>query len=371
MPGAVSAPAATHRLLWPGLLAALLLAICARALAEYAGSAVFHAAKTPVSPVLVAILLGALLRNVLLKRGLKLEAGLAVATTTVLRLGIALVGLKLTLAVVGKLGLYALPVVPLCMATAWYLAKWLAGPLQLTRNLSLLLAVGTAVCGCTAVMAVAPLIRANKDEMGYAVTCVVIFGVLAMLGYPWLAHWQFAALPAAAGIFLGTAIHDTSQVMGAGLIYSQQFDAPIALAAATTAKLLRNLSMVVLVPWFAWMAAKSATTSERTLAPVQRPSMLTLVPPFVWAFVAFVVLRSVGDFSFETSPWASSWHAWMNSASTASDFLLTMGMAAVGLGISFGSFRGIGWRPLLAAMAIAISVGALSFGITTVVSHWM
>lgn len=367
MPSAATASAATHRVIWPGLLAALLLAICARVLAEFAGKALFHAAKTPVSPVLLAIIFGALLRNVL-GQGVRLEAGVTTAATTVLRIGIAMVGLKLTLAIVGTLGLFALPVVPACMASAWFLSRLLARPLRLSSNLSLLLAVGTAVCGCTAVMAVAPLIRANKDEMGYAVSCVVIFGVLAMLGYPWLAHAQFAALPTAAGIFLGTAIHDTSQVIGAGLIYAQQFDAPTALAAATTAKLLRNLSMVVLIPWLAWAAAKSATTT--TPAPLA-PSTLSLVPGFVWGFTALVVLRSIGDVAFAHSAHALDWSAGVAYASNASDFLLTMGMAAVGLGISVTSFRGIGWRPLLAAMLIALSVGIVSFGTTSWVSHWM
>ncbi len=367
MSSAASAVAATRRILWPGLLAAFGLAVCARALAEFAGTAVFHSAKTPVSPVLIAIVLGILLRQ-LLRSSQRLDAGLTVAATTVLRIGIALVGLKLTLAAVGQLGLFALPVVPACMASAWFLAKWLARPLQLTTNLSRLLAVGTAVCGCTAVMAIAPLIRANKNEMGYAVSCVVIFGVLAMLAYPWLAHAQFADLPAAAGIFLGTAIHDTSQVIGAGLIYSQQFDSPQALAAATTAKLLRNLSMVVIIPWFAWLTAKS----ESADAPAMRtPTKLSLVPVFVWFFVALVVLRSLGDYAFQNTSLGPDWTGLTAQAGTLSDFLLTMGMAAVGLGISFASFRGLGWRPLLAAMVIALSVGVVSFAMTTWVSRWM
>src|SRR5258706_12596549 len=73
-------------------------------------------------------------------------------------------------------------------------------------------------------------------------------GLTGMLLYPWLAHGSFAADPIAAGVFLGTSIHDTSQVMGAALLYSQTFAAPTALAAATVAKLLRNLTLVVRLP---------------------------------------------------------------------------------------------------------------------------
>jgi uncharacterized membrane protein YadS len=97
----------------------------------------------------------------------------------------------------------------------------------------------------------------------------------------------FAQQPLAAGIFLGTAIHDTSQVVGAGLIYSQQFHSPQALAAATVAKLLRNLSLAVVVP-SAWREAR-----ERHAAGAGR--LTTYVPWFVVGFIACAVLRTVGD----------------------------------------------------------------------------
>ncbi len=138
------------------------------------------------------------------------------------------------------------------------IARLLAVP----RRLGLLLAIGTAVCGCTAVVAMSPVIRARHAETAFAVTCVVLFGCIAMLLYPWVAGHFLAASPVHAGIFLGTAIHDTSQVIGAALIYSQQAAAPAALAAASVAKLLRNLSIAVLIPTAAWLArATRARTS--------------------------------------------------------------------------------------------------------------
>ena len=367
MASAADTPDEACHPVWSGLLVAFLLAAAAKLLADLAGTAIFHTARTPVSPVLCAVLFGAIWRNTL-GVAARLESGLKQASTTVLRAGIALVGLKLTLATVGQVGLLALPIVVVCISTALLLARLLAQPLQLSRDLSQLLAVGTAVCGITAVMAVAPLIRARQDEIGYAVTCIAIFGVMAMLGYPWLAHALLGANPTAAGIFLGTAIHDTSQVIGAGLIYSQQFDSPAALAAATTAKLLRNLSMVVLIPWFAWAAARHRLTTEPA---VRAPGMASLVPTFVWFFVGLVLLRTVGDLQLADSSLAAAWAALMGYVSTLSEFLLVAGMAAVGLGISLRSFRGIGWRPLVAAMLIALSIGIVSFAMTSWVSGWM
>lgn len=314
-----------------------------------------------MSPVLCAVLLGALWRNTL---GItpRLEGGLEWLATFVLRVGIALVGLRLTFTTVGTVGLYALPVVVVCMTTALLCARSVARRFGLSLTLGRLIAIGTAVCGCTAVMAVGPLINARKEEMGYAVGCVVLFGLLAMLIYPWVAHAWLGGTPMAAGIFLGTAIHDTSQVIGAGLIYSQQFDSPLALAAATTAKLLRNLSMVVLIPWFAFQAATATGQTARAKFPGL--SMYRLVPAFVWYFLGFVAVRTVGDMGLLNGPGAELFNSFVATGAGVSEFCLVAGMAAVGLGIRFESFGGIGWRPLAAALIVAVAIGAVSFAMT-------
>ena len=349
---------------WPGAAAAVALAFLASTLADLIGRQAFGAGKSPVSPVLAVVLIGALWRNTVGVHD-RFEAGLQWAASFVLRVGIALVGLRLTLATAGQVGLYALPIVITCIATALLTAHLAARRFGLSSTLSRLIAVGTAVCGCTAVMAVAPVIRARQEETGYAVGCVVLFGLLAMLGYPWLAHAAFEANPLAAGLFLGTAIHDTSQVIGAGLLYSQQFDTPLALESATTAKLFRNLSLVILIPWFAYAAARDGASARAgTRANETRPILRKLVPAFVWGFLGFVLVRSMGDVWFMGTPDAGAWSALVQRAGSLSEFCLVAGMAAVGLGIRFDAFRGIGWRPVAAGMCVALAVGAASLGVT-------
>ena len=80
----------------------------------------------------------------------------------------------------------------------------------------------------TAIVALGPAIEASEDETSYAVGCITVFGLLALFAYPWLAHALFGSSPLFAGIFLGTSIHDTSQVTGASLIYQEAYDAPSA-----------------------------------------------------------------------------------------------------------------------------------------------
>ena len=353
--------ALTPGLLWarqavPGVLIAVLLAVAARTMAQQLAQGAAGLPKFPLSPVMCAVVLGMLWRNSI---GVPAwaSAGLNWTMHRLLRVGIALVGLRLTLGGATAIAATALPVALICLCVALAGGIVLARLLTVPRRLGILLAIGTAVCGCTAVVAMSPVIRARHAETAFAVTCVVLFGCAAMLLYPLVAGHFFAGSPVHAGVFLGTAIHDTSQVMGAALIYSQQAGAPDALAAASVAKLLRNLSIAVLVPLAAWYAQRHAG-AEAEAAPAAsftraRPS---LVPLFVLAFIGFIVLRTIGDTLFH----GSAWPALVNTGYQGSDLFLTCGMTAVGLSVSFTDMWRIGWRPLAAGFLIASLVGGCS-----------
>src|SRR5439155_5034949 len=143
-----------------------------------------------VSEITVAVLLGLLIRNTI---GLPAvyERGLRLCGREVLRLGIVLLGLRLSLARVGEIGQVALPVVVGCIAVALVTVTWINRALGLPRRLGSLIAVGTSICGVSAIAATAPLIEAEEDEVSYAVACVTLFGLLALFTYPFVAHGLF------------------------------------------------------------------------------------------------------------------------------------------------------------------------------------
>ena len=357
----------------PGVLVAILLAILAKSMSDSIAQGAIGLPKIPLSPVLYAVLIGMLWRNTL---GVPAwtNDGLNWAMHRLLRTGIALVGLRLTLAGASAIALTALPVALGCLTTALVAGIVISRVLGVPRRLGVLLAIGTAVCGCTAVVAMSPVIRAKHAETAFAVTCVVLFGCVAMLLYPWLAGHFFAHSPVHAGVFLGTAIHDTSQVIGSALIYSQQANAPDALSAASVAKLLRNLSIIVLIPAAAWlMRREEARETEPSDdprvagAPLRAPKS-SAVPFFVFAFILFVVVRTVGDGLFH--PDAPVWHAVVNAGQTASELFLVCGMTAVGLSVSFNDMWRIGWRPLAAGFLVATLVGLCSLALTSGMYHF-
>lgn len=360
----------------PGVIAAIALALLARAIADALAHGAGGLPRFPLSPVMCAVVLGMLWRNTL---GVPAWAnqGLRWAMHQLLRTGIALVGLRLTLLGASSIAVTALPVALTCLLFALLAGTVLSRLLKVPPRLGVLLAIGTAVCGATAVVAMSPVIRARHAETAFAVTCVVLFGCVAMLCYPWVAWHFFAASPRHAGIFLGTAIHDTSQVVGAALMYSQQAHQPEALAAASVAKLLRNLSIAVLVPLAAWLTQRHEARTHTETAGQEgagvRPAgglsgNVRLVPMFVLGFLACIILRTVGDALMPAG--SALWQALIHTGYTASDLFLTCGMTAVGLSVAFTDMWRIGWRPLAAGFAVAALVGGCSLLLTSGMLHF-
>jgi uncharacterized integral membrane protein (TIGR00698 family) len=358
------------RLALPGVLVAAALALLARAVAGELAAGIGGLPRLPVSPVMCAVLLGMLWRNTLGVPRVATE-GLQWVMTGLLRTGIALVGLRLTLSGASAIAVSALPVAVICICVALGGAALICRIFGVPARLSVLLAVGTAVCGCTAVIAIAPAIRARNDETAFAITCVVLFGCIAMLTYPWLAAHFFLATPLYAGVFLGTAIHDTTQVIGAALIYSQQHTQPLALAAASVAKLLRNLSIVLLVPAAAWFARRQRDVCSESSATPAGGARESLVPLFVLGFVCFVLLRTAGDALAHGSGFAATWQALTTVGQNASELFLICGMTAVGLSVSFTQMWRIGWRPLASGFAVALLVGVTSLSLTLAIRHFV
>lgn len=308
-----------------------------------------------MSAILLAIVFGILWRN-LAGLGAWAGPGLDFAGSTLLRIGIALIGLRLTLALLAGVSLVAVPVVVACIVVALVTSIGLGRLLKVTPGVRRLLAAGTAICGCTAIIAIAPLLRSRQQDIGIAIACVVLFGSLAMMGYPWLAHYFFPGDVAAAGMFFGASIQDTSQVVGASMIYAQQFDASDAVAVAGLTKFMRTFGLLVLVP----VAAMWMSRTEPADGPAQATGLRkSAMPWFVIVFMALVGVRTLGDTLFDGAAWQQA----LEASRQASEMLLIAGMAAVGLGITFTHLREAGWRPLAVAFLAAAATGATALAL--------
>jgi uncharacterized integral membrane protein (TIGR00698 family) len=217
-----------------------------------------------------------------------------------------------------------------------------------------LLAAGTSVCGVTAIGGLAPAIGASQREIGVAVANVAAYGTLGMLAYPWAAKRLFPEGGVPAGVFLGLSVHDTAQVVGAGMTFRDAFEDEMAFKAATVTKLTRNLTLALAIPYLAY-AFRSADAGAGAAA--KRPA---LVPGFLIAFVAMAALRSLGD-ATESVRDDARWKRFHKATGDfASNVVLPTSMAAVGLCLSASALSGVGVAPFVVGACAATSVGVVA-----------
>jgi uncharacterized integral membrane protein (TIGR00698 family) len=344
---------------WGGIAAAVTISILAGYSADWVGTALLGFDKSPISAIMMAIILGMIVANTIsLPAGL--QSGLKFCTSTILRIGIMLLGIRLSLLSAGQFTLVALPFVIAAIAAGLLTVGLIGRYMGLSKQLSGLIAVGTAICGCTAIVATAPLIKANETEITYSIACITIFGLAAMFFYPLLAHYAFADQPELAGLFLGTSIHETAQVAGAGLMYEAQYDSPVALELATVTKLVRNLCMIAVIPLVGILYG-----SDRNTDGDGKVNYLAMIPWFIVGFALMSAIRTVGDqgeMAFGVLEPAQWNHVVLVTRDLAERCLL-IAMAAVGLTSMFSGMRNIGLRPFALGLFAALLVGGVSFAL--------
>jgi uncharacterized integral membrane protein (TIGR00698 family) len=292
--------------------------------------------KHPVEPVLVAILIGMLMRQSgwvpsVCEPGLKLSEQLLAA-------GIVLMGAELDLARLLAQGVPLLLVIVVTMATGIATIYGLGRLFQLPRPLALLLSVGTTICGGTAIAMVAPLVDAPEDETSYAIGTISLWGLAGLLIYPLVAR-ELGVSDVLFGVFAGTAIHSTPQVVGAGYMYSE-----VAGHTATTVKLIRNCFIAPVV------ATIALSESQRHPERNGNLSLRKAFPWFLFGFFLVAGLQSAGLLSPRVAAVFGQ---------TGKEFLL-IGMAGIGLNTRLGTLRVIGVKPLLVGLLGTLLVAAVS-----------
>ena len=324
--------------------------------------------KNPLSSITVAIVLGLLISNLV---GVpdRFRPGLRAALKKVLKLGIVLVGLKLSFLAVFRLGVVGVPFVATLIGLALLVTDRLARRLGVSANLATLAAASTAICGVTATVAVAGVIEAEDDEVAYTIANVTLFGMSAMLLYPYLAHAVLGACPQAVGLFLGTAIHDTAQVMGAALAYRELFTDELAFQVATVTKLTRNVFLVAVVPYLAMRHASSQPDRDQ-----EDVSAWSHFPTFVLGFLALALVRTAGDAALAGADPAAlaRWEQILKAlGGTAATACLATAMAAGGLSTRLADLGRMGWRPFGVGLAAALVVGGASLGLASLAGPWV
>jgi uncharacterized integral membrane protein (TIGR00698 family) len=329
-------------------VAGLLACVAIAAVARLAGSALQLGLETAIALVL-GLAVGAIL-------GLRdrLIPGATLASRYALRVGITLLGARLTLDQLLATGAGSVLAIIVVVSAALILGTWLARRLGLVPPLSALVTVGMAICGNSAILALSPIVGAKHRDTAYAVSTITIFGLIGVLLLPVIG--RLLALPDEVfGTWSGLAVNDTAQVVATGYAYS-----PAAGDAATIVKLTRNLAILPVLLGATWLVARSERAAADTAStPGSRWALVSrAVPWFVIGFVIVAGLRSAGllDASLPGGGTLA------DLCSTLATLLILVALAGVGLATDLRSLAAVGARPFLlgASMWLVIGVAGLA-----------
>ena len=259
-------------------------------------------------------------------------------TNRLLPLAVVGLGADMNLRAVAQAGLHGLGYTALSLALVLALGWWLARLLKVEREVGLLISVGTAICGGSAIAAVAPVLRAKEHTISISLATVFLLNAAALVIFPPIGHAAGLGQDAF-GLWSALAIHDTSSVVGAGLAYG-----PRALEVATTVKLARALWIVPLTLILGWHTARQGA-STADAAPVKQP----------WFIAGFLLMAAIVTY-------LPALHAAGHLVALSARRVLVLTLFLIGAGLSREALRSVGLRPFLHGLLLWLIVGSLGLG---------
>ena len=295
-----------------------------------------------LSPMILATVIGITLHNVFGTPAWA-RAGVTVSLKRVLRLGIVLLGLQLMASQVAQVGLTGVGVIAATLLATLVFTKWLGGLMGVDAKLAELIGAGTSICGASAIIATNTVTRGRDEDVAYAVACVTVFGSLSMFLFP-LLPGVLDLSPKAFGLWSGASIHEIAQVVAAAFQ-----DGTRAGEVGTVAKLTRVMMLAPVVITLGLIAMRKAAHASGQPNSRAAPPM----PWFVLGFVAMVIVNSL--VAIPAAP-----KAWIVSATT---FLLSMALAAMGIETDFRKLKAEGLKPLLLAAAAWLFISGFALAL--------
>lgn len=320
---------------WPGFLVCAVVAIAARFVSEHYGAPV----------MLMALLLGMALNFLSVEGACK--PGIEVTARQVLRIGVALLGLRITLDQVTALGwqpvLMVVGAVAFTLALGVVLARWMGYRVFF----GLLTGGAVGICGASAALALSaalPNHPLKEKATLFTVIGVSTLSTLAMVLYPLLTD-GLGLTNQQAGFFIGATIHDVAQVVGAGYSISRE-----AGDQATLVKLIRVAMLLPVIGLVAWVTARHMASEGGGQSSADRPPLL---PGFAVAFAVLVVVNSSG--------WLPQ--AMVQAGQVTSQWCLIAAMGAIGMKTHLKDVLNVGWKPIALMVIETVALAALVYGL--------
>jgi uncharacterized integral membrane protein (TIGR00698 family) len=331
----------------PGVFPGLLLAAAIGLLALSLGD------RVPLigGPVF-GIVLGALARN-LFAPGERFDPGIRFGGQQILQWSIVMLGFGLSLSQVARTGLESLWVTLVTMSTA-FLAAWLLGRgLGVHSKLAILIGVGTAICGGSAIAAVTPIVRPDDHDTAFAISTIFLFNIVAVLLFPLLGHLMHLS-DLGFGMWAGTAINDTSSVVAAGYSYSH--------AAGNYATIVKLTRSTLIIPICLALAFYFATRESRRRKQQGHLGHFGLARIFPWFIVWFLIASAVCTAGLIPGDFTPVLHV-------LAQFMIIVALTSIGLTANLRRMAGTGLRPVILGLGVWVAVAVSSLLVQLVIGQ--
>lgn len=306
----------------------------------------FPVAGGAVIALVAGILLSPLLGLRLVAKS-PLAVGIKAVPKKLLQVAVVLLGFEMDLRALARIGGESAFVMAFTLSAAFLCAIAASKALQVTGRVPILIGVGTAICGGSAIAAVAPAIGADDDEIARSVSTIFLFNVIAALTFPWLGR-MLGLSDRGFGMWAGTAINDTSSVVAAGSAWAEYAGNDVALRYATAVKLTRTLAIVPVTFVLSLHAARRRGALGRG-----NFRLASAFPWFVLGFLAASAARTFLPFPGDV----------FRALGVAGKVGITAAMAGIGLNTNFRRLLSNGKGPILLGLACWAAVALTSLAV--------
>lgn len=329
-----------------GLLYCLIIAIFAWFLGKQ-----FPVIGGPVIAIILGMILG------IFPRKDSLTIGINFTSKKMLQYAIILLGFGMNLFEIFEVGSQSLLIIISTIGTALIVAYFLSKAMNIEKNISILVGVGSSICGGSAIAATAPVIEAEDEQIAQSISVIFLFNVIAAIIFPTLGN-LLGFTDIGFGMWAGTAINDTSSVVAAGQTWSIAHGNDVALNYATIIKLTRTLAIIPITLALAvYNSKKKQANSEIT------DNNFSLAKIFPW-FIVFFLLASIIN-TFLGLPETTA-----KALSTLGKFFITLAMVAIGLKTDIVKLIKTGGKPILLGLVCWISIATVSILMQKILGIW-
>lgn len=302
-----------------------------------------------------AILAGMIITIFIKEKG-GLQKGITFTSKRILQYAVILLGFGLNLNTIARVGAQSLPIILSTITTSLIIAFFLCKILHIPSKISILVGVGSSICGGSAIAATAPVIGAEDDEVAQAISVIFFFNVIAALIFPTIGK-MLGLTDSGFAIFAGTAVNDTSSVTAAASAWEGMTGAKDVLNSATIVKLTRTLAIIPITLVLAFIKTRKEKSSSSV-------SLKKIFPFFILWFVIASIITTISTTFLKVDANV------FNIFKTLSKFFIIMAMSAIGLNTNIFKLIKTGGKPIFMGFCCWIGIAFISLLMQHILNIW-